>query len=83
MLSQLFDLIRSLGAPFSMIAAICLFFAAVGVVGAIAAMFGAIAKEIRKFACHREELDFKRELLDRGMTADEVERLVQVRHEQK
>lgn len=34
-------------------------------------------KQIRKFACHRQELDFKREMIDRGMSVEEVERLVQ------
>jgi hypothetical protein len=76
-MSQLLDLIRGLGAPFNMIATICLIFALVAAVGAIATMVGAIAKEIRKFASHRQELEFKRELLERGMTVEEVERLVE------
>ncbi|QEG38037.1 hypothetical protein [Bythopirellula goksoeyrii] len=39
-------------------------------------------KQIRKFACHRQELDFKREMIDRGMSVEEVERLVQASSEQ-
>ncbi len=34
-----------------------------------------VAKEVSKYFCYREELDFKREMIGRGMPADEVERL--------
>ncbi len=30
-------------------------------------------KQIRRFACHRQELDFKREMFDHGMTVEEIE----------
>lgn len=82
-MSQIVELIRGLGTPFDMVATVCLIFALAGIVGAGAAMIAAIAKEIRKYACHRQELEFKRELLDRGMAVDEVERLVGVREEQR
>ena len=44
-------------------------------------VFGAIfpmniAEQVRKYACHREELNLKRELLDRGMAIDEIERVL-------
>ena len=80
-MSQIIELINSLGQPFSMVATICLIFALVAVVGTIATMIGIIAKEVRKYAGHRQDLDFKRELLDRGMTVEEVERLIEVRKE--
>ncbi|TWU29899.1 hypothetical protein [Bythopirellula polymerisocia] len=35
--------------------------------------------QIRKFACYRQELDFKREMIDRGMSVEEVERLLQAK----
>lgn len=36
-------------------------------------------KQIRKFACQRQELEFKREMVDRGMSVEEIERLVQAK----
>jgi hypothetical protein len=39
---------------------------------------GGIAEQVRKYACLKRELDFKREMIDRGMTAEEVERLASV-----
>ncbi len=38
-----------------------------------------IAEQARKFACHRQELAFKRDLVERGLSVDEVERLVSVK----
>lgn len=76
-MSPLLDFIRDLGAPFRMVVTICSIFALVAVVGAIAAMIRTIAKELRKYASHRHELEFKRELLERGMTVEEVERLIE------
>lgn len=34
-----------------------------------------IAREVRKFVTHRADLDAKREMIDRGMSADEIERV--------
>lgn len=59
-------------APFNMVIWIVLICSAAGIVTTL-------FKEIRKYACHRQELDLKRELLDRGMTADEIERIVRSR----
>ena len=39
----------------------------------------AIAGEIRKFATHRLDLDFKRELVDRGIPPDEIEQILQAK----
>ncbi len=79
---QLLELIRGWGGPFSMVATLCLITALVAVVGAIAALMGTIAKEIREYAGHRHELEYKRELLDSGMTVDEVERLIEIHMEE-
>ena len=68
-MSQLFELIQGLKTPFNMVAIICLFFA-------VASVIATIASQIRKFVCHRQELEFKREMLDRGMTVEEIERLI-------
>jgi hypothetical protein len=68
-MSNILDSIMSMQAPFNMIVLIVL-------IGCTAGVIGSIAKQIRKIACHRQELEFKRELIDRGMSADEVERVV-------
>jgi hypothetical protein len=51
------------------------------VVAIVLIVFGAwllamIAGEIRKYGCHRLDVGFKRELVDRGLAADEIERIV-------
>jgi len=61
--------ILSMPVPFNMIVLICLTFAVAGVITGI-------AKEIRKYGCHRQDIDFKRELVDRGLSVDEIERIV-------
>jgi hypothetical protein len=61
--------IISIGAPFNMIVLVVL-------IVNFAWLVGAVAKQTRKWASHRQELEFKRELLDRGMTADEIERIL-------
>lgn len=75
-MSAFFELIRSVPAPFNMVVLIVLF---VTLGGIISSAF----KEIRKYACHRQEMEFKRELLDRGLTIDEVEQLVRARSNSK
>lgn len=55
--------------PFNMVVLIVLICTMAGVVTSI-------AKEIRKFACHRQEVAFKQELVDRGLATDEIERLI-------
>jgi hypothetical protein len=40
------------------------------------ALIVAVASEIRKYACYRHELEFKRDLVERGLSIDEIERVV-------
>ena len=47
-------------------------------IGCAAGVLTTIAKQIRKYTCHRQELEFKRELLDRGLSVAEIERLVRL-----
>jgi hypothetical protein len=61
--------IVGLPTPFNMVVLIVLF-----VIGG--SLCGEIARQIRRFACHRQELDFKRELIDRGLSAQEIELIV-------
>ena len=69
MISDTIQSIISIPVPFNMIVLVVLLLSAAGVCGSF-------FKQVRKFACHRSELSFKRDLLDRGMTADEVEQIV-------
>lgn len=61
--------ITSISAPFNMI--VLVVFALV-----VGGIFTTLFQQLRKFASHRAELNFKRDLLDRGLTADEVEQIV-------
>ena len=36
----------------------------------------AFVKQFRKYVSHRNELEFKRDLVERGLTIDEIERIV-------
>ncbi len=74
-MNQLFELIKDLGMPFNFFAFICLFFA-------VASVIGSVVKQIRKYLCHRQEIEFKREMLDRGMSGEEIESVVRARPEQ-
>ena len=71
-MSQALQQITSIPAPFNMVVIIVLIVSFTGVVTTI-------IKQARKYASHRHEMDFKRELLDRGLTGDEIERVVQAR----
>jgi hypothetical protein len=35
-----------------------------------------IAKQIRKYGCHRSETELKRELVERGLSVEEIERVI-------
>lgn len=71
-MSSFIELMRSVPPPFNMVVYIMLIICGSGVITSI-------FKEIRKYSCHRQELDFKREMLDRGMSIDEVEQVVRAR----
>ncbi len=66
---SLFQSIVQMDAPFNMIVLIVLF-------SCIAGVISTIAKETRKFVCHREEMELKREMLDRGMEAGEIDQVL-------
>lgn len=71
-MSDLIQHIFLLPVPFNMVVVIVAIVMLTGVVTSI-------AKQIRKYVCLRQELEFKRELVDRGMTADEIEQIVKAR----
>ncbi len=72
MIMELFKGILSIQTPFNMVVLIVLF-------GCVAGVLTGIATQIRKYGCHRQDIDFKRELVDRGLSADEIERIIKVR----
>ena len=43
----------------------------------VPATIAVIAIEVRKFATHRMDLDIKREMIDQGMSVEEIERVIQ------
>lgn len=71
-MSDLIQHVFSLPTPFSMIVVIVALVMATGIITSI-------AKQIRKYTCLRQEIEFKRELVDRGMSADEIEKIVKAR----
>jgi hypothetical protein len=42
----------------------------------VASVIASIAKQIRKYACHRNEVELKRDLVERGLSVEEIERIV-------
>lgn len=71
-MNTLLQSFSNIPAPFNMVVWIVLICSAAGVASTL-------FKETRKFACHRQEVDFKRDLIDRGLTVDEIERVVRSR----
>jgi hypothetical protein len=64
--------ITTLPTPFNMVVWIVL-------IGTVASVTTAIVKQLGAYAQQRQDLAFKRELIDRGMSADEVQRVVEAR----
>ncbi len=68
----MFELLRpitEIAPPFNMIVLIVL-------IGCVAGVINTIAKQACKYGCHRQDLEFKRELIDRGLPTDEIERII-------
>ena len=42
----------------------------------LSGVVSSFAKQIRKYVSHRHELEFKRDLVERGLSVDEIERIV-------
>jgi hypothetical protein len=66
---DLFQAIMSMGSPWNMIVLVVLITCTTGV-------FTSLFKQIRKYGCHRRDVDLKRELVERGLSVEEVERIV-------
>jgi hypothetical protein len=68
-MTDFFQSIINIQSPFNMIVVVVL-------IGSVAGVIGTIAKQIRKFACHRGEMQLKRELVERGLSVEEIERVI-------
>ncbi len=68
-MSDLIHSIVNIPPPFNMIVIVVL-------ITCGAAVIKFVAMEIRKFGCHRQDIDFKREMVDRGLSAEEIERIL-------
>jgi len=68
-MTELFQSLLNLPTPFNMIVLIVLISCTAGVITSI-------FKQVRKYSSHRQELDFKRDLVERGLSADEIERII-------
>jgi hypothetical protein len=69
MVIELFQALINIPVPFNMIVLVVLF-------GCITGGIKGVAVELRKYACHRQTLQFKRELVERGLGGDEIEQIV-------
>jgi hypothetical protein len=69
MTQTLDSIITSIPTPFNMIVLVVL-------ISCVAGVIGTVVKEARKFACHRQELLWKRDLVERGLSVEEIERVV-------
>jgi hypothetical protein len=69
---ELFKGILSIPAPFNMIVVIVLICCTTGV---ITSLF----KQIRKYSSYRHDVYLKRELVERGLSVEEIERIVSAR----
>ena len=71
-MSGFFRSITGIPTPFNMIVLIVLICTVAGVITSI-------VKEVRKFLCHREESKLKREMLESGMSAQEIVQVIQAK----
>ena len=68
-MSELFQSITNIQAPFNMIVLVVL-------IGSAATILTSGFSEVRKYLSHRQDVELKRDLLERGMSAEEIELVV-------
>ena len=68
-MGSVFESIVSMPVPFNMIVMVVL-------IGAVAGAIKLIATQVRMYGCHRQDTEFKRDMVDRGMSAEEIERIL-------
>jgi hypothetical protein len=69
---DLIQLVESIPAPFNMVVLIVL-------IGSVCTLLGTIASQVRVYANHRGEVQLKRELVERGLSVDEIERIIKAK----
>lgn len=75
-MGEFFRSIFSIDEPFNMIVAVVL-------IVFTAWLLGSIVEQIRKYGCHRKDVELKRELVDRGLSAEEIERIIKAQPEKR
>ncbi|HEX4415929.1 MAG TPA: hypothetical protein VH107_20020 [Lacipirellulaceae bacterium] len=71
-MSEIIKEIMSIGVPFNMIVFVV-------AIGSACTLLGTLAMQIRIFANHRAEVQLKRELVERGLSIDEIERVIRAK----
>lgn len=71
-MQEFVSLIQKMPPPFDMFTLIAIAFAG-------ASVLVTVVKEIRKVVCHQQELSFKRQMLEQGYEAAEIERVMAAR----
>jgi hypothetical protein len=66
------QLVYQLGSPWSMIVLVV-------TISCLASVAKAIAKQSRAYGCYRVDANLKRELVERGLSVDEIERIVSMK----
>lgn len=67
----MYELVRTISEiapPFNMIVFVVL-------IGTLGGIIGTVVKQVRKYASHHEDLQLKREMVERGLSAEEIERI--------
>ena len=68
-MTDIIQYLTSIQPPFNMMVIVVLICSVAGVIGTI-------AKQLRMYASHRAEMNLKRELVERGLSVEEIERVV-------
>jgi hypothetical protein len=68
-MTYVFDSIIHMPIPFNMIVLVVL-------IGCVAKVIKAVITQIGVYGCHRQDTEFKRDMVDRGMSAEEIERIL-------
>ena len=71
-MNQFVESMANLPTPFNFVIGLVLIICASSVIGGL-------ITEVRKFASHRAEIQLKRELVERGLDMDEIERVIAAR----
>lgn len=68
-MNSIMQMITGLPSPFNMVVLVVL-------IGSLFGLLRLIAIQVRIFASHRDDVQLKRELVERGLSAEEIERIV-------